>query len=85
MFAQDSSVVIINNENDILYFNDGKYLECVHTLFWTDGFRLETVFPKYFLFVKCDEELFEVNLVEKMVSSNGNTIIVQILISKKIK
>ena len=73
----------INDKNGILYLKDGTSLECVHTLSWTDGFGLESGFPKYFLLVKCDEELFEVNLVEEMVSKYGKTTTGQELIIKK--
>ena len=84
VFAQDSiSVVITSDNNGILYLKDGISLECVHTLSWTDGFGLESGFPKYFLLVKCDEELFDVNLVEEMVSKYGKTTTGQELIIKK--
>ena len=84
VFAQDStSVSNTSDKNGILYLKDGTALECVHTLSWTDGFGLESGFPKYFLLVKCDEELFEVNLVEEMVSKYGKTTTGQELIIKK--
>ena len=84
LFPQDStSVANKSDKNDFLYFKDGTSLECVHTLSWTDGFGLESGFPKYFLLVKCDEELFEVNLVEEMVSKYGKTTTGQELIIKK--
>ena len=86
VFGHDSTFSEqIYNENGIgiLYLKDGTSLECVHTLSWTDGFGLESGFPKYFLLVKCDEELFEVNLVEEMVSKYGKTTTGQELIIKK--
>ena len=86
MFGHDSAFAEhIYNESGIgiLYLKDGTSLECVHTLSWTDGFGLESGFPKYFLLVKCDEELFEVNLVEEMVSKYGKTTTGQELIIKK--
>ena len=86
VFGHDSTFAEqIYNKNGIgiLYLKDGTSLECVHTLSWTDGFGLESGFPKYFLLVKCDEELFEVNLVEEMVSKYGKTTTGQELIIKK--
>ena len=84
VFGHDSTFSEqINDKNGILYLKDGTSLECVHTLSWTDGFGLESGFPKYFLLVKCDEELFEVNLVEEMVSKYGKTTTGKELIIKK--
>jgi hypothetical protein len=84
LFSQDSTFAVqINDKNGILYLKDGTSLECVHTLSWTDGFGLESGFPKYFLLVKCDEELFDVNLVEEMVSKYGKTTTGKELIIKK--
>ena len=84
LFSQDSTFAVqINDKNGILYLKDGTSLECVHTLSWTDGFDLESGFPKYFLLVKCDEELFDVNLVEEMVSKYGKITTGQELIIKK--
>ena len=86
VFGHDSTFseqIYTENGIGIVYLKDGTSLECVHTLSWTDGFGLESGFPKYFLLVKCDEELFEVNLVEEMVSKYGKTTTGQELIIKK--
>ena len=56
----------------IIYFNDGSYQICAHTTSWSEGFTLENGFPKPFFLAKCDEETFEIKLVDKMVFSDGS-------------
>ena len=60
-------------DNDgIIYLNDGSYQICAHTTSWSEGFTLENGFPKPFFLAKCDEETFEIKLVDKMVFSDGS-------------
>ena len=60
-------------DNDgIIYLNDVSYQICAHTTSWSEGFTLENGFPKPFFLAKCDEETFEIKLVDKMVFSDGS-------------
>ena len=74
LFAQDSpSVANTSDKNDILYLKDGTSLECVDTLTLDRGIVLIDTFGKIGLFfdVTCDNEFFSVELVDKMVFSDG--------------
>ena len=74
LFAQDSpSVANTSDKNDILYLKDGTSLECVDTLTVDRGIALIDLSGKIGLFfdVTCDNELFSVELVDKMVFSDG--------------
>ena len=75
----------INDKNDILYFKDGTFIECQHTLSVTEGFHISKfgVWSK----VNCDEETYEIELVDKMVLKDGRVTSNQELINntKKLK
>ena len=75
LFAQDSlSVANTSDRNDILYLKDGTSLECVDTLSVVRGISL--TFPLsgeigLFFDVTCDNEIFPVELVDKMIFTDG--------------
>ena len=75
----------ISDKNDVLYFKDGTFIECQHTLSVTEGFYISKlgVWSK----VNCDEETYEIELVNKMVLKNGRVTSNQELINntKKLK
>ena len=60
------------NNDGIIYLNDGSYQICANTTSWSEGFTLENGFPKPFFLAKCDEKTFEIKLVDKMVFSDGS-------------
>ena len=75
LFAQDSpSVANTSDKNDILYLKDGTSFECVDTLTLDRGIVLIDTSGKIGLFfdVTCDNEIFSVELVDKMVFSDGS-------------
>ena len=59
----------ISDKNDVLYFKDGTFIECQHTLSVTEGFHISKfgVWSK----VNCDEETYEIELVDKMLLKDG--------------
>ena len=70
LFAQNTiSVAIISDRNDLLYFKDGTFIECQHTLSVSEGFYILEfgVWTK----VNCDEKTYEIELVDKMVLKDG--------------
>ena len=74
-FAQDSTFVLqINDKNDVLYFKDGKYLECEQPLSLVKGVSFMEydgeVFNTFFD-VKCNNQIFDVELVDKIVYAGG--------------
>ena len=74
LFAQDSpSVANTSDKNDILYLKDGTSLECVDTLFVERGISLSSLSGESGLFfdVTCDNEIFPVELVDKMIFTDG--------------
>ena len=74
VFAQDStSADNTSDKNDILYLKDGTSLECVDTLTVDRGIALIDLSGKIGLFfdVTCDNDFFSVELVDKMVFSDG--------------
>ena len=74
VFAQDStSSDNTSDKNDILYLKDGTSFECVDTLTLDRGIVLINTSGKIGLFfdVTCDNEIFSVGLVDKMVFSDG--------------
>ena len=74
VFAQDStSSDNTSDKNDILYLKDGTSFECVDTLTVDRGIVLIDTSGKIGLFfdVTCDNEIFSVELVDKMVFSDG--------------
>ena len=75
LFAQDSTFVLqINDNNDVLYFKDGTYLECEQSLSISKGVSFIEIggdFFNTFYNVKCNEQIFEVELLDKIVYAGG--------------
>ena len=74
VFAQDStSADNTSDKNDILYLKDGTSFECVDTLTVDRGIVLIDTSGKIGLFfdVTCDNEIFPVELVDKMIFTDG--------------
>ena len=73
----------ISDKNDVLYFKDGTFIECQHTLSVTEGFHISKfgVWSK----VNCDEETYEIELVDKMVLKDGRVTSDKELIKNKKK
>ena len=70
VFAQDSTLVVNTiDKNDILYLKDGTFIECKHTLSHSEGF--DPLELRTWIKVNCDEETFEIELVDKMVLKDG--------------
>ena len=88
VFAQDStSADNTSDKNDILYLKDGTSLECVDTLTVDRGIALIDLSGKIGLFfdVTCDNDFFSVELVDKMVFSDGRIITGNELVANKKK
>ena len=77
--TETTTDININDKNDILYFKDGTFKECQHTLSVTEGFHISKfgVWSK----VNCDEETYEIELVDKMVLKDGRVTSSQELIN----
>ena len=83
--TETTTDININDKNDILYFKDGTFKECQHTLSVTMGFPISKL--EVWSIVNCDEENYDIKLVDKMVFKDGRVTSSQELIdnSKKLK
>ena len=84
VFAQDStSITNTSDMNDMLYFKDGKFIECQHTLSVSEGF--DPLELRTWTKVNCDEKTYEIELVDKMVLKDGRVTSEEELIKNKKK
>jgi len=84
VFAQDSTLVVnMIDKNDILYLKDGTFIECKHTLSVSEGF--DPLELRTWTKVNCDEETYEIELVDKMVLKDGRVTSEEELIKNKKK
>ena len=84
VFAQDSTLVVnMIDKNDILYLKDGTFIEYKHTLSVSEGF--DPLELRTWTKVNCDEETYEIELVDKMVLKDDRVTSEEELIKNKKK
>ena len=81
--TETTTDININDKNDILYFKDGTFKECQHTLSVSEGF--DPLELRTWTKVNCDEVTYEIELVDKMVLKDGRVTSNEELIKNKKK